>query len=283
MALPSAPTPPKQSLSDLTIFIHGAPKAGKSGWCSHATTPLFLATEAGLNHLNVHQVPIATWDEMLAACAEIAQGKHPFKTVVIDTADNAYRMCTRYILDQQKITHESDLGYGKAYAMIQAEFYRVINKLALLPYGLILVSHSEAKEFDTRTGKITRMVPTLPDKARRMLMGMVDVILYFDLERQTKSTGEIVFERSIRTKPSVYYDAGDRTGRLPETIEPTWDAFVAAYQIAVATASAGRPVGTTTATDAPTNGAKTQKPTAQQAPSKQPPATQTTTAAPTAA
>ena len=55
-------------------------------------------TEPGLNSLDVFQVPIRSWEELLAACGEIAEGKHPFKTVILDTVDNAYRMCSDYIL-----------------------------------------------------------------------------------------------------------------------------------------------------------------------------------------
>jgi hypothetical protein len=38
--------------------------------------------------------------------------------------------------------------------------------------------------------------------------------------------------RVMRTKPSPYFEAGDRTGRLPETIELDFDAFLAAFQAA---------------------------------------------------
>jgi hypothetical protein len=35
------------------------------------------ATEAGLNNLEVFQAPIGSWDELLAACKEIAEGSTP--------------------------------------------------------------------------------------------------------------------------------------------------------------------------------------------------------------
>jgi len=38
--------------------------------------------------------------------------------------------------------------------------------------------------------------------------------------------------RVMRTKPSPYWEAGDRTGRLPETIELDFDAFLAAFEAA---------------------------------------------------
>jgi hypothetical protein len=97
MLLPTAKTPPKASLSDYTVLVHSRPKAGKSEFCSHADNALFLATEPGLNALEVYQVPITSWDDFLAACGEIAAGNHPFKTIVIDTVDLAsYDMFADY-------------------------------------------------------------------------------------------------------------------------------------------------------------------------------------------
>jgi len=231
--LPTAKTAPKLNLADLTVLAYGQTKIGKSGFCSHADSAIFLATEPGLNALNVFQVPIQSWDDLLTACAEIVEGKHPFKTVIIDTVDNAYKFCTDYILKKFKIEHESDLGYGKGYAIINNEFQRVLTKLAFQPYGLFLISHAKEIEVETRTGKYTRIVPTLPDKARKIVLGMVDMVLYCDLEVSVGDNGEQRMRRVIRTKPSLYYEAGDRTGRLPETLDLDYAKFLEAFNTAV--------------------------------------------------
>ncbi len=232
--LPIAKTAPKPNLADLTVLAYGQTKIGKSTFCSNSESAVFLATEPGLNALDVFQVPIQSWDDLLTACAEITEGKHPFKTVIIDTVDNAYKFCADYILKKFKIEHESDLGYGKGYALINNEFQRVLTKLAFLPCGLFLVSHAKEIEVETRTGKYTRVVPTLPDKARKIVLGMVDMVLYCDLEVTVSENGEQRMRRVIRTKPSLYYEAGDRTGRLPETLDLDFPKFFEAFNTAVA-------------------------------------------------
>jgi hypothetical protein len=209
--------------------LYGPSKLGKSTWCSQAENAVFLATEPGLNSLEVFQVPIRNWEELLKACAELAEGQHGFKTVILDTVDNAYKMCAEYVCQKNRVDHESDLAYGKGYSLVGNEFQRVINKLAFLPYGLILVSHSVEREFETRTGKIMRVVPTLPDKARKMVVGLVDLILYCDLETSKDDSGKQVYRRVIRTKPSLNYDAGDRTGRLPEILPLDFKEFLKAF------------------------------------------------------
>ena len=234
--LPTEKTPARMSLSDLTVLVHGPAKIGKSTLCSKAPDSLFLATEAGLNALEVYQVPISTWNEFLAACGDIARGEHGFKTIVVDTLDNLYRMCSEHICTRHKIQHESDLGYGKGFALVNNEFYRALNKLSLQPYGLFLVCHSQEKEIETRTGKRTRIVPTLPDKARRMVLGMVDVILYCDVEAVVDAAGKTATERRVmRTKPTEAYEAGDRTGRLPDVIDLDYAKFVEAFELATPT------------------------------------------------
>ena len=116
----------------------------------------------------------------------------------------------------------------------------MLTKLAL-PCGLFLVSHAKEIEMDSRTGKYTRIVPTLPDKARNMVLGMADMVLFCDLDVQSGGEAEPSFRRVIRTKPSLYYEAGDRTGRLPETLDLSFTGFLEAFNAASAGKSAGRP------------------------------------------
>ena len=227
--LPTTPTAPVFDLEQALILLYGPSKIGKSTVASQANGALFLATEPGLNALNVFQVPIGNWEDFIKACGDIAKGDHEFKTVVLDTVDNAKSMCSSYVCSREGITHESELDYGKGWSLVSSEFRRVINKLALLPYGLILISHSRVIEVKTRTGSLTRIVPTLPDKDREFVTGLVDMILFCDIDTSTDDDGEQVETRVIRTKPSVHFDAGDRYNRLPDTIPMNYEAIRQAF------------------------------------------------------
>lgn len=232
MALPQVKTPPRTDLADLTVLLYGRTKAGKSTVCSQAPDALFLATEPGLNHLEVFQVPITSWDEMLAACSEVSAGKHPFRTIIVDTIDNAYRFCSDHFCRKLGIAHESDLGYGKGFSIVNNEFHRVLTRLSQLPYGLWLISHAQEREVETRTGKITRIEPTLPGKAKKIVLGLADLVLYADFETAPGPDGRSTVRRVMRTKPTALYEAGDRTGRLPELVPLEYEAFVHAFNAA---------------------------------------------------
>jgi hypothetical protein len=229
MPLPTTKTPPKRSFSDVSILLYGPSKTGKSTFASQAPNAIFLATEPGLNALEVYQQPITNWPEFLEACAELAKGQHPFKTVVIDTIDVLYRLCADYICQKRGLEHESDGAHGKVYGLIKNEIYRVLAKLANMPYGLILISHSQDRELETRTGKVTRTVPTLSESFRQIVIGLVDLILYCDVQAEQDEKGGRRLRRVIRTKPSPHYDAGDRFGCLPEVLDLDFAAFEKAF------------------------------------------------------
>lgn len=227
MPLPTRKTEPKVSISDLTVLLYGSPKVGKSTFCSKLPNALFLATEPGLKSLSVYDVDITCWQDMLEACGDIYRGDHNYQTVIIDTIDNAYRMCVEHVCKKNNVAYEGDLPYGKGYALVTTEFHRVITKLAQLPYGLWMVSHAKTTEVESRTAKYTKTVPTLHDRARNIVVAMSDLILYASMDERMVA-GALVQNRVIYTKPNLYHEAGDRTGRLPEQMSMNYADFAQA-------------------------------------------------------
>lgn len=232
LKLPTQRTPAVTDLGKLTILLYGAPKWGKSQLASYWPEALFFECEPGLNHLEVFKVPTYTWDDFLAACNLAAQGNHPFKTLVIDTVDNAFKFCSESICAKHGIEYEGDMSHGKGWALVKNEWHRVLTRLASLPYGLILISHAQDKTIETRTGEYTKTQPSLPDRARGVVLGLVDMILYGDTIARKDAAGNVTIERIIRTKPHPTYEAGDRTGRLPEIMPLDYEAFVKAFTTA---------------------------------------------------
>lgn len=228
LVLPTVKTPTKVSLADNNILIHGLPKVGKSTWAAEMDNPIFFKTEEGLNFLEVYQVTIPDWPTFLEYAALIAEGKHEFKTVVIDTVSNLAAFCQDYVCKKAGIAHPADLGFGKGYDLIRSEFSRALIKLSLLPYGLVSITHSETVEIQSRTGNITRATARLPKFARDTLVPMADFILYFSSEL-TKD-GE---KRTIKTRPSENWEAGSKfkesTG-FPSELPLSFLAFKTAFE-----------------------------------------------------
>jgi hypothetical protein len=229
IVLPTETSKPVTELGKQSILLYANPKLGKSTFASKAPGALFFECEPGLNHLEVFKVPTYSWEAFLEACKLVAKGDHNFKTIVIDTVDNAFKMCSDYVCAKHGIEYEGDMGHGKGWALVKNEWHRVLTRLASLPYGLILISHAIDKTIETRTGEYTKTTPSLPDRARNVVLGLVDIILFGDSVAKKDAAGNVTIERVLRTKPHPTYEAGDRTGRLPELLPLDYEQFVKAF------------------------------------------------------
>lgn len=211
MSLPVSKSEKVLELSKQIILIYGRAKVGKSTLCSEFDKPLFLATEAGLNHLEVFKVDVNSWAKFLGACAEVARGQHDYKTVVIDTIENLVMYCSEYVCKENGVNHPSELPHGRGWFLVTSELQRALVKLSSLPYGLVMVSHSVKEEVETKTKKYNRWTIAIGGKNKQIFLNMSDIILFVDSE-VTKEGNE---KRLIRTKPSMFWEAGDRSGGLP--------------------------------------------------------------------
>ena len=216
MALPQEKTPPKTNFGEMLTLLYGRPKIGKSTLLSNAPGALFLATEPGLNSLEVYQIPITCWQEFNNAACDVLAGGHDFKSIIIDTADWALNYCQQYICEQWKIKHPGDLPRGKGWSLITTEFMRVVNSLTNSGYGVYITSHAKDEEVEIRTGTYTRTVPTLSGKSGEQISGLVDIILFMDNDEYKDESGVVVQQTVLRSKPARNYLAGDRSKRLPD-------------------------------------------------------------------
>ncbi|MFC1745778.1 ATP-binding protein [Candidatus Riflebacteria bacterium] len=229
--LPTEKSPVVRAIEKQVFTVYGPIKIGKSTFCSQMEDPLFLATEPGLNALNVFQHNIPSWSEFLKVCLELTKdkSKERFQNIIIDTIDNLYAFCREDVLGKAGVDHESDLGYGKGWSLVNTEFERVIKKLCLLGYGVVFISHSKEKEMDSRIGKYAKTVPSLSNSAAQAIMGLSDLVLLFISEPVKDKKGDMIETSVIKTRPSKFYDAGSRWP-LPDDIPLNYSAFKEAYQ-----------------------------------------------------
>ena len=214
MPLPLEKQVRKTELHQQKILVYGRPKIGKSTFCSFFPNTLFLATEPGLNWLDVASVNITSWEKFLDTCAEIAKGSHPYKTIIIDTLDGLKKLCDDWVCRSKEIDEIGNYKKFGAYHITTSEMSTKIMKLSLLPYGLVCVSHVKDVEVETKTKKYNRQTVDLSGGISRELLKLFDIILFMDSEM--KDGTEVGM---IRTKPSIYFEAGDKSKLLPEVIE----------------------------------------------------------------
>lgn len=227
-ALPAQKTGGDLPLDRRTVLLYGPPGIGKSTLAAQwaGGDPFFFDTAGELSHLSVYKEAITGWLQFREFSWALAESGDQFPATVVDTIDQLAKLCALHIRAKLGIQHESDLDYGVGYDRVSEEFYQQLVKLALLPQGLVMVSHSRTKEVKTRTATYDFTSPTLgPRGCRDAVLRMADLVLFVDWADDEDGG------RVIRTKPSRYWEAKERSEpiRLPDEIP--WPVGRSGYEV----------------------------------------------------
>ena len=214
--------------------IYGPEGVGKSTFASLTPAPVFLDTEGGTHHLDVIRLDAASsWDEITAAVAQLAKAEHPFKSLIIDTADWLEKRLSEHLCRKANKDSIEDFGYGKGWVLLTEEFARFLNSLdALLARGMnvVFLAHSTVKKFEApdQAGSYDRFELKLSKSVAPLLKEWADVVLFANYvtriaEKDSgKTRGVGGKERVLYATHAAAYDAKNRHGlpdKLPFSIE----------------------------------------------------------------
>lgn len=227
--LPTETQAPVFDIDHISMVIYGQPKIGKSTFCSRFENALFMATEPGLNYLKTKNVRVNDWSEACELVDVLGKNKHPYKTLIVDTVDQLWAFCTEYVRKSRKVESLVDLSYGKGKDLATTAFSDIIAKIVRLNMGMVFVSHAQMADVETVNGKLSKFVPTIPEKPREIILPLVDVIGFATTEVTYTPDGERVEKRYLRVAPSSIWEAGDRSGRLKDPMPLNFHIFKRQY------------------------------------------------------
>lgn len=180
--LPDTISEPSDNLGDYTMLIFGEKKIGKTTLAAMFPDAMFLFFEPGGRGLRVYGSAIDTWEDARAALKALKKNEK-FQTIVVDTADLAYKLAESWVCKDMGIDDPGDAAYGKGWRAVRKEFERWITGLALCGKGLIVISHASAQEVEQADGEsMSRVSPTMSKQAREIIDGMVDIWAYYGYE-----------------------------------------------------------------------------------------------------
>ena len=211
------------------ILIYGQPKIGKTTLAAQFPKNLLLAFEPGYNALNNKMVqPVTKWSDFktILRQLEMPQAQEKFDTITIDTADIAWDYCEKYICASNPLENGEtpkaigDIPWGKGYDLCKKEYDACLRKIAMLGYGLVIISHETTKTIKTESGQeYQKIMPTLAERPKLIVNRLVDIIAYLRLSEEDK-------KRYIYTRGNEKFEAGARFPYLLPKIEMTYDNLV---------------------------------------------------------
>ncbi len=236
------------------VVIYGPEGVGKSTLAGQSPDPVFLDTEGGTHHLDVARLDsVATWEEITATIAQLGKSEHPFRTLVIDTADWLEKRLAEHLCRKSNKESIEDFGYGKGWVILTEEFARFLNSLdALTGRGMhvVFLAHVTVKKFEApdQAGSYDRFELKLSKSVAPLLKEWADVVLFANYvtriaEKDSgKTRGVGGKERVLYATHTAAYDAKNRHG-LPDKLAFSMEALAPIF-VAQATTPPAAPAPT---------------------------------------
>lgn len=207
---------------DFMSLTYGPPKIGKSKLWELFPDVYFLPTEVGYKSLEIRKTYIPNWVTFRKFVRTMEKKKKKCATVsiwCIDTVDNLSKFCVQWVCGRDGIAHPTDQDWGKGWEAYRDEFTHWILRLASLGPGVSFISHETSREVIFKGVKMPKETPAMPKTCYTVVNNLVDIIFKFSyLGKVKKRKAPLSNKRCIFTIPTAMYDAGDRTGKLPEKI-----------------------------------------------------------------
>lgn len=210
------------------VVVYGPEGIGKTSFAANFPDPVFVDTEDSTKAYNVRRFPRPTsFAMMLAEVQQVRDTPGVCRTLVIDTADWAERLCTQDLLARTKKGGIEDFGYGKGYVYLSEDFGKLLNLLdEVITRGVnvVLTAHAKLSKFEQpdEMGSYDRWEMKLSKHIFPMIKEWADIILFANYKTLVIHTDDGKAKaqggaRVMYTTHHACWDAKNRYG-LPEVL-----------------------------------------------------------------
>ncbi len=212
------------------IVIYGPEAIGKSTLASQLPDPVFIDVEGSTSDLNVFRTPSPqSWRSLIDMTNEFITNHHGRKTLVIDTADWAERLCISHICASNNLTAlGGQEDFGRSYNLLETEWCRWLDSLSRVATSgmhVCLLAHAKMRKFEVpdQEGAYDRFELKLEKKSASALKEWARCVLFLNYKTyvvagdrkgdKAKGTGG---KRVIHTSHHPVWDAKNRVGLADE-------------------------------------------------------------------
>lgn len=223
------------------VIVYGPEGIGKTTFAARFPDPVFIDTEHSTDAYEVKRFPYPTsWAMLTGEVQQVRDDPSCCRTLVIDTADWAEKLCTAALLARCKKSGIEEFGYGKGYVYLGEDFGKLLNLLEEVKargVNVVLTAHAKLSKFEQpdELGSYDRWELKLSKYILPMVKEWADLILFAnyktfavasdDSGKKFKAQGG---KRVMYTTHHPCWDAKNRYG-LAEELPFEFEAIAALF------------------------------------------------------
>lgn len=224
----------------IRFAFYGVEGIGKSTLASKLPGVIFIDTEGSTDHMLVCRYPRPkSWDALLDMVEDA--GNLKIRTLVIDTADWAERLCTEALCASKGWKGIEDAGYGKGYIYQAEAFGKLLDKLTDLSEKGINVgfcAHAQLRKIEApeEAGAYDHWEMKLAKRVGPMVKEWADLLIFMNykimvikgnnpMEKNHVAGGK----RVMYTTHNPVWDAKNRFG-LPEELPLDYESIRSVFE-----------------------------------------------------
>lgn len=202
--------PTEKDITPKVFFLWGQSMHGKTYLARQFPDPIIINTDGNGKKIDTPHVDVYDFETFVDVLREIEEGKHTFKTIVIDLVDDIKTFLEEYVCKKYGVENLADAAFGKGFGDVKATWKRLMIRLTQLPYYVVFISHviQVTDEYDKDK---TIEQPSLEQKYLNMTKGRTDVMI--KCQKVGKNYLQLCNE-----KRDLYHRSDIKDERLYETL-----------------------------------------------------------------